>query len=211
MNHYTRDRALWAANALIFIAIAFGAISFWADFMADMTFVRFVVAFLLTLGLVCVSFLLSGVVIRYAEAREEHELTSKLVAFFGFGLGAIEAVMTHRGLAWVDTEVALAPDALLWFASIVLSVFNVFALYVFAREIKAKTTDKAVSKQEMVFGPKPDTFFGQPGDLAAHNARMDDWERKMATDPERLVMPKHRTPSTEEILSQVRQRMMNGH
>jgi hypothetical protein len=40
---------------------------------------------------------------------------------------------------------------------------------------------------------------------------MDNWERKMANDPERIAMPKHRTPSTEEILSQVRQKMMGGH
>jgi len=48
----------------------------------------------------------------------------------------IEAGMTHQGLAWLDARKDLAPDWALWVVSFGLSVFNVFSLYTFARDMR---------------------------------------------------------------------------
>lgn len=139
MNTYTTDRALFAANGLVYLAIAFGTLSFWSDaFAAGDLFsapVDWLVAALLTAGMLFVSFLLSGCVLRFAEAREKHPVTAALVVILGIVLVLIEGGMTHEGLAWLDARKDLGPPELLVVASFGLSGFNVFALYAFAREI----------------------------------------------------------------------------
>lgn len=137
MNHYTQDRALFAANTLVYLAIAFGTLSFWSEAFEAGEIIDYVIAALLTAGMLGLSFLLSGVVVRFAESMEKgHRVTAGLVVFFGIGLGLMEAGMTHMGLAWLDARREIGPDWALFVASGILSTMNVFALYVFAREIK---------------------------------------------------------------------------
>lgn len=139
MNTYTRDRAVFAANALVYLAIAFGTLSFWSDALAAgdplSAPVDWLVAALLTVAMLAVSFLLSGTVVRYAEARESAPVTARLVIGLGAVLVLIEGGMTHEGLAWLDARKDLAPDWAMWVASFGLSGFNVFALYAFGREL----------------------------------------------------------------------------
>ena len=141
MNYLTQDRALWASNCLMWIAIGFGALSFWSDaFLAGSVAenpVDWVVAAMLTAVLVSVSLILSGCVTRFAEAKEKgFRFTAGLTIALGAILVLIEAGMTHQGLAWLDARKDLAPDWALWVASFGLSVFNVFSLYTFARDLK---------------------------------------------------------------------------
>lgn len=114
------------------------------------------VALLLTVAFASVSFLLSGVVIRYAEAREKGApTTAGLAVFMGAVLVLIEAGMTHQGLTWLDARHDLAPEWVLIVASFGLSAFNVFSLYTFAREIPMAKADRATDRSAdvLVFGP----------------------------------------------------------
>lgn len=143
MYAYTQDRALFAANTLVYLAIAFGTLSFWSDALAagDLLSapVDWLIAALLTVGLLSVSYLLSSSVIRFAEAREkDHPVTAMLVVALGLVLVLIEGGMTHQGLAWLDAHKDLGPGWALWLASFGLSAFNVFSLYTFARDLKRR-------------------------------------------------------------------------
>lgn len=142
MTDYTKDRAILAANALVWLAIAFGALSFWTDAIAAgdplSAPVDWMVATLLTVAMLAVSGLLSGAVIRYADARETAPVTARLVVIFGAVLAFIEGGMTHQGLAWLDARKDLGPDWAMWVASFGLSGFNVFALYTFGRDLPKK-------------------------------------------------------------------------
>lgn len=144
MHNYNVDRARFAANALVYLAIAFGVLSFWSDAIAAGGAVDYLVAALLTVAFGSVSLLLSGVVSRFAEAREAGA-TFTAWASIGLGLilGLIEAGMTHQGLAWLNARHPLAPDWLLAVAAFGLSAFNVAALAVFVREIKPAKPRKA--------------------------------------------------------------------
>lgn len=141
MNYLTQDRALWASNCLMWIAIGFGGLSFWSDAvlagnMSDHP-VEWIVAAMLTAVLISVSLILSGCVTRFAECREKgFSFTAVMTVVLGVFLVLIEAGMTHQGLAWLDNRKDLAPDWALWVASFGLSVFNVFSLYTFSRDLK---------------------------------------------------------------------------
>lgn len=137
MLSFTTDRALVAANALVYLAIAFGTLSFWSDAVETGAMVDFVIAGLLTVAFGSVSFLLSGAVIRFSDAKG-HKVTRALVILLGAVLVLIEAGMTHQGLAWLDEHKDFAPWWVLLIASFGLSIFNVFSLYVFARDIPAE-------------------------------------------------------------------------
>lgn len=142
MNTYSTDRAVFAANALVCLAIAFGTLSFWSDAIAAgdpvSAPVDWLVAGLLTVAMLATSLILSGAVLRFAEARTDHKATAAFVVVLGAVLCLIEAGMTHEGLAWLDARKDIAPDWMLVTASFGLSLFNVFALYTFGRELKKK-------------------------------------------------------------------------
>lgn len=136
MHNYNVDRARFAANALVYLAIAFGVLSFWSDAIAAGGAVDYLVAALLTVASGSCSLLLSGVVQRFAEARDRRAwFTAWSAVGLGVILGLIEAGMTHQGLAWLNVRHPMAPDWLLTVAAFGLSAFNVLALAVFVREI----------------------------------------------------------------------------
>ena len=147
MNYLAQDRALFASTGLMWLAIGFGCLSFWSDPVSALiagkslseNAVDWVIAAMLTAAIIFVSYLLSGSVTRFAEAKEKgFTFTAGLVVGLGLVLCGIEAAMTHQGLAWLDARKDLAPDWALWLASLGLSVFNVFSLYTFARDLKRK-------------------------------------------------------------------------
>lgn len=158
MNSLAQDRALFASTGLMWLAIGFGCLSFWSDpisaVLAGGGIVQnpadWIVAAMLTAAIVFVSYLLSGSVTRFAEARtKEHHFTAGLVVALGAVLVVLEAAMTHQGLAWLDARKDLAPDWALWVASFGLSAFNVFSLYAFARDLKRKE-DPATSAGKLL-------------------------------------------------------------
>lgn len=142
---YNTGRAVFAANALVYLAIAFGVLSFWSDAIAAGGALDYLVAALLTVASGSCSLLLSGVATRFAEAKEAGAYyTAGAAIGLGVILGLIESGMTHQGLAWLNARHALAPEWLLVVAAFGLSAFNVLALYVFGREIqKAKPKQAA--------------------------------------------------------------------
>lgn len=132
----TQFRALAASNVLMWLAIGFGALPWWMDNAAA---VDWIVAAGMTAALISVSLILSGCVTRFGEATEKrHYLTAGLTIGLGLVLVVIEAGMTHAGLAWLDARKDLGPDWALWVVSFGLSIFNVFSLYTFARDMKSK-------------------------------------------------------------------------
>lgn len=144
MHNYDYGRASFAANALVYLAIAFGVLSFWSDAIAAGGAIDYLVAALLTVASGSCSLLLSGVVSRVAEAREcGSGFTAGAAVGLGVILGLIESGLTHQGLAWLNARHPLAPEWILVVASFGLSAFNVLALYVFAREIKAPKARKS--------------------------------------------------------------------
>jgi hypothetical protein len=148
MTDYNTGRALFACNALVYLAIAFGVLSFWSDALSAGGPVDYLVASLLTVAFGSVSFLLSGVVTRFAEARDRSAwFTAAASIVLGIVLCLIEGGMTHQGLAWLDARKDIAPDWILIVASFGLSAFNVLALYVFAREIPKKTVPASAASQ----------------------------------------------------------------
>jgi hypothetical protein len=137
----TQDRALWASNCLMWLAIGFGCLPWWLDALALGSItdhpIDWIVAAALTAALISVSLILSGCVTRFGEATEKrHLLTAGLTISLGLVLIGIEAGMTHQGLAWLNARKDLAPDWALWIVSFGLSFFNVFSLYTFARDLK---------------------------------------------------------------------------
>jgi membrane protein implicated in regulation of membrane protease activity len=147
MNYVAQDRAFFASTGLMWLAIGFGCLSFWSAPVSAMiagksiseNAVDWVIAAMLTAAIVFVSYLLSGSVTRFAEAKEKGFLfTAGMVVVLGAILCGIEAAMTHQGLAWLDARKDLAPDWALWIASLGLSAFNVFSLYTFARDLKRR-------------------------------------------------------------------------
>ena len=141
MNNYTLDRALFASNALVYLAIAFGTLSVWTDAISAGPISEHVVDYLvaagLTVAMMAASFLLSGCVIRFAEAKEKKAaVTAGLVVVLGCVLVLIEGGMVDLGLTWLNARKHIGPDWVLLVASFGLSIFNVFSLYVFARDIK---------------------------------------------------------------------------
>lgn len=170
MNDYTKDRAILAANALVWLAIAFGTLSFWTDAIAAgnpaEAPVDWLVAGLLTVAMLAVSGLLSGVVIRYAEARESAPVTARLVVIFGAVLAFIEGGMTHEGLAWLDARKDIGPEWAMWVASFGLSGFNVFALYTFGRDLPKKKAEAPA-----VVAPPTE----EPATLAARQLANERW------------------------------------
>ncbi len=146
MTDYTQGRAQFASTALLYLAIAFGTLSFWTDALAAgdplTATVDWMVAAFLTVAMLAVSYLLSGVVLRYADAREKKAtVTARLVVILGGVLVLIEGGMTHQGLAWLDARKDLGPEWAMWVASFGLSGLNVFALYTFARDIPKPKAD----------------------------------------------------------------------
>lgn len=137
MHGYTTDRALWASNTLMWIAISLGAMPWWLDAISSGSLIDWIVAAALSAALISISLILSGCVLRFAEASEKrHPLTAALVVALGAALGIIEAGMTHAGLAWIDEQKDIGPDWGLWVASFGLSGFNVFSIYTFGRDLK---------------------------------------------------------------------------
>lgn len=165
MENPTTDRARFACQGLVYLAIAFGALSFWSDAIAGGGPIDYLVALLLTAAFTFISFLLSSVVMRYAEARAAGQVvTNRLAIAMGLVLILLEGGMSHQGLAWLDARKDLGPDAVLWVASFGLSAFNVFGFYVFAREIPkaAAETPKASSSADLlVFGERSAAILGQ--------------------------------------------------
>lgn len=144
MHSYNLERARFACNALVYLAIAFGVLSFWSDAIAAGGAVDYLVAALLSVASCACSLLLSGVVSRIAEAREARAwVTLGAAAALGIVLATIESGLTHQGLAWLNARHALAPEWLLVLAAFGLSGFNVLALYVFGREIQAPKARKS--------------------------------------------------------------------
>jgi hypothetical protein len=142
MSNYTLDRALFASNALVYLAIAFGTLSFWTDAISagpiSEHVVDYIVAAGLTVAMMAASFLLSGCVIRFAEAKEKKAFTTAgLVVVLGAVLVLIEGGMTDMGLRWLNARKYIAPEWVLLVVSYGLSLFNVGSLYTFARDIKA--------------------------------------------------------------------------
>ena len=117
-----------ACYVLVGLAITFGALAFWSK--------GIVPAILLTAAFGSLSFLLSGAVIRFSEAWAKN---AKVTAFLSVAMGLVcllfEANMTHLGLEHLNQQYAIAPAWALWPASFGLSLFNVFSVYAFAREI----------------------------------------------------------------------------
>lgn len=159
MNYLTQDRALLASTGLMWLAIGFGCLSFWeAPLVAAITdggivehVADWLVASMLTAALIFASLLLSGVVTRFAESKEKGlRLTAGLVVALGAILCAIEAAMTHQGLAWLDSRKDIAQDWALWVASFGLSIFNVFSLYTFARDLKKKESPATAAGRLLV-------------------------------------------------------------
>ncbi len=152
MIDYNTERAVFACNALVYLAIAFGALSFWSDAVAGGSPIDYLVAALLTVAIAATSFLLSGAAMRFAEAKVAGEIfTTWATVVLGAVLVLIEGGMTHQALAWLDARHDLAPEWILVVASFGLSGFNVLGLYVFAREIpKAKPAGK--SADVVIFG-----------------------------------------------------------
>ena len=162
MTNSNTGRLAVACHALVYLAIAFGALAFWSDAAEAGGFVDYLVATMLTATFGFLSIVLSGVVTRYAEARESKQwFTAATVAILGVVLGVIEAGMTNHGLTWLDARHDLATWEILLAASIGLSAFNVLGLYVFARELprvkaaNAPSTER--SSDEAVFGSAPQT------------------------------------------------------
>ncbi len=157
MTDFTTDRALFACNALVYLAIALGALAVWSDAIAAGGLADYLAAIILTVACTMISFLLSGVVIRIAEAREARAwLTAAGVSVTGILLGLIEGGMTHHGVVWLDARHDLGSPEALFVASFGLSAFNVGGLYFFAREIaKPKPPTAARSLDAAVFGPAP--------------------------------------------------------
>jgi hypothetical protein len=149
MTDYNIGRAAFASTALLYLTIGLGTVSFWSDAVAagdPLTApADWIAALVLTIAMLAVSYLLSGTVTRFAEAKEKGaQLTQWLVVILGVILGFIEAGMTHQGLDWLDTRTDLAPGEALWLASIGLSGMNVFGPYTFGREIpKTKETSQS--------------------------------------------------------------------
>lgn len=140
----------------MWLAIGFGALSFWSDAFTAGSIsehpVEWIVGAMLTAALVFVSFLLSGSVTRFAVAKElGHDWTAGLVVIQGLVLCLIEAGMTHQGLAWLDASKDLGPDWALWVASFGLSVLNVFSLYTFARDLKRKQKPDTAAGKLLAF------------------------------------------------------------
>ena len=130
----TQFRALAASNVLMWLAIGFGALPWWLNATETLDWI---VAAGMSAALISVSLILSTCVTRFGEATEKkHFLTAGLTIGLGFVLVLIEAGMTHQGLAWLDANKDLGPDWALWVVSFGLSVFNVFSLYAFVRDIK---------------------------------------------------------------------------
>lgn len=156
MTTSNTGRAAFACNALVYLAIGFGALAFWADAVEAGGPVDYLVAGMLTLGFGSASLVLSTVVARFTEARAAGaDFTAWAAVAMGGVLVLIEGGMTHHGLAWLDARHDIAPHELLVVASFGLSLFNVLGLYVFARPIAAKrdTTLPARSADAAVFGP----------------------------------------------------------
>ena len=160
MNYLTQDRAMFASSGLMWLAIGFGCLSFWSDPVAGMFAGKdvveiapdFIVAAMLTAAIMFVSYLLSGSVTRFAEAKEKgFRFTAGLTIALGVVLVGIEAGMTHQGLAWLDARKELAEDWALWTASFGLSAFNVFSLYTFARDLKVKTNPMTSAAKLLAF------------------------------------------------------------
>jgi hypothetical protein len=146
-----------ACYVLVGLAITFGALAFWSKGVVP--------AVLLTAAFGSLSFLLSGAVIRFSEAWAKN---AKVTAFLAVAMGLVcllfEANMTHLGLEHLNEQYAIAPAWALWPASFGLSLFNVFSVYAFAREIpepKRQTTAPAARRSEgqadniVMFGSDP--------------------------------------------------------
>lgn len=151
MNHSATERPVsqLACYILVGLAIVFGAIAFWSKGLVP--------AVLLTSAFGALSFLLSGAVLRFAEAWAKG---AKVTAFLAVGMGLVcllfEANMTHVGLEHLNAEYAIAPDWALWPASFGLSLFNVFSVYAFARDIAEPKVERRPAEKSadvLVFGP----------------------------------------------------------
>ena len=156
MQYLTQDRALFAANTLMYMAIAFGCLPWWLDAVSAGSVaehpVDWIVAAMLTAVLVSASLLLSGCVTRFSEAKEKgYTITAALTIVLGAVLVMIEAGMTHQGLSWLDGRKDLGPDWALWIASFGLSIFNVFSLYVYARDLKKQTKPETSAGKLLAF------------------------------------------------------------
>ena len=185
-----------ACYALVGLAIIFGAMAFWSK--------GAVPAVLLTTAMACLSFLLSGVVLRFAEALSKgHRVTAGLAVAMGFVCLACEASMTHYGLEHLNAQYSIAPAWALWPASFGLSLFNVFSVYSFARELPAHKPRIVVKERT----ERVDDFLGAPGSYAAHDARMTKWEDRVAQDPERV---KAADPKTADILATIGRKVIAG-
>ncbi len=159
MENFTTARAKFATQGLVYLAIAFGVISFWDEAVRLGGAIDYVVALLLTAGFTFISFLLSGAVPRFAEAKGADQVFTQRAAIgLGFVLCLIEGSMTHQGLAWLDARKDLGDDLALWVASFGLSAFNVLGFYVFARELpkpKTKAAPAETSADVLIFGSSP--------------------------------------------------------
>lgn len=153
MESPTTARTRFAADSLVKIEIAFGALSFWDGAITKGTIYHFAIAGLLTWAFACVSLLASSVVHRYAEA-EGHKLTRQLVAFSGAVLVLISGGLTFHGLQWADEKVGLAPVEMLALSAFLLSALNVILLYAFVREIDQRRAAPAPQRSldATVFG-----------------------------------------------------------
>jgi hypothetical protein len=169
MDHYNTDRARLAANGLLWIEIAFGALSFWAGAFDRGRGIDFVVAALLTAAFGCVSLLASGVVSRFAAARAAGQpLTQGFALACGAVLILVAGGMTCHGLLWVDELADLGPSWLLVVAAFGLSALNTVALYLFVRDMpKPKAEPARASAEETIFGARP---VASPTPVFAFNA-----------------------------------------
>jgi hypothetical protein len=157
MTTSNTGRADIACNALLYLTIGLGTLSFWCKAVPSGDPLDYVAAIVLTVAMFALSYVLSGVVMRFAEAKDKGApLTASLVVVFGIVLGLIEIAMTHSGLAWLNARSDLSTDEALWLASSGLTGMNVFGIYVFARTIPSKPEASAPASKSAdaaVFSP----------------------------------------------------------
>lgn len=125
-----RPLSFGACLVLVVTAIAFGVCRFWGFEPPAGP--------MLTPAFAALSYLLSTVAVRIEQAaRVGAWLTLVVVSAMGFVCAVFESAMTHMGLEWLNDRETFAPAWALWPAAGGLSLFNIFSVYAFAREIPA--------------------------------------------------------------------------
>lgn len=193
MPKYTQERPFeaQACTAFLGLSVVTATLGFWSKGALP--------GVLLTVAMAVIVFLLSRAVERVQEAWQSGNRFTALVAgVLATGFCVIEANLNHIGLEHLNQAYDLAPAAFIWPACFFISFINVFASFGFARALRVRETGEQIAPQA-----KPvDPFFGSPGDSAAHDARMRDWQDWLSQKEKPYVDPK-----IADILDAVRRKM----